>query len=178
MSVQPAVQPLPEVPSPAGGSSAPPEADGEQHFSCRICLDVPSGPVVTACGHLACWTCLHSWLELHPQAPRCPVCKAPCSKSQVIPIYGAGLQEADPRKCPMPKPSPNKASGTSWSQMVRIRTPPSPWVSPPEFASISRPDLPRFLTIQPRSSVQAHAPTSPYRRTARRSQSWKLPSRW
>jgi RING-type zinc-finger len=28
-------------------------------FDCNICLDMPGDPVVTACGHLYCWSCLY-----------------------------------------------------------------------------------------------------------------------
>lgn len=66
-------------------------------FHCNICLDAVNEPVVTQCGHLYCWPCLYQWLEpgiitSSEQRgsfgrPVCPVCKAPCSVSTVIPIY-------------------------------------------------------------------------------------------
>eukprot|EP00434_Breviolum_minutum_P045925 symbB.v1.2.041286.t1/scaffold8016.1/size8171/1 len=32
-------------------------------FECNICLEQASEPVVTRCGHLFCWACLHQWLN-------------------------------------------------------------------------------------------------------------------
>ena len=32
-------------------------------FECNICLDVASDAVISMCGHLFCWPCLHQWLE-------------------------------------------------------------------------------------------------------------------
>lgn len=80
----------------------------DARFSCNICLDAVSEPVVTQCGHLYCWPCLYKWLEpgmytcerarltgmatssrIPPDSSRrvCPVCKAPCSVSAIVPIY-------------------------------------------------------------------------------------------
>ena len=84
----------------------------DPRFSCNICFDDVSDPVVTQCGHLYCWGCLFRWIEpglttverqtlnLQPvllpmdQSHRvCPVCKSPCSVTSVIPIY---IRNADP----------------------------------------------------------------------------------
>lgn len=79
----------------------------DSRFSCNICLDPVTEPVVTQCGHLFCWPCLFRWLEpsIRPQealpswdysAPAavvddsrrcCPVCKAECSVPTLVPIY-------------------------------------------------------------------------------------------
>mmetsp|Transcript_995 Transcript_995/g.1902 ORF Transcript_995/g.1902 Transcript_995/m.1902 type:complete len:408 (+) Transcript_995:206-1429(+) len=82
--------------------------ESDSRFSCNICLDAVEEPVVTQCGHLYCWPCLFRWLEpgmsiserqsLHlgslavlenhdPSRRHCPVCKAPCCVSNLIPIY-------------------------------------------------------------------------------------------
>ena len=45
-------------------------------FECNICLDTASDAVISMCGHLFCWPCLHQWLETRPQRQICPVCKA------------------------------------------------------------------------------------------------------
>jgi RING-type zinc-finger len=39
-------------------------------FDCNICLDMPGDPVVTACGHLYCWSCLYRvrFLEFFPRS--------------------------------------------------------------------------------------------------------------
>lgn len=43
------------------------------------------------------WACLHQWLEAQHQNPTCPVCKAGCAQDKVIPIYGRGKEQLDPR---------------------------------------------------------------------------------
>mmetsp|Transcript_7905 Transcript_7905/g.11402 ORF Transcript_7905/g.11402 Transcript_7905/m.11402 type:complete len:377 (-) Transcript_7905:577-1707(-) len=87
----------------------------DSRFSCNICLDAVSEPVVTQCGHLYCWSCLYRWLEpgilpeerkgLLPQSAqfgnsivdtsrrRCPVCKAECSVQTLIPLYVRNEQQ-------------------------------------------------------------------------------------
>ncbi|KAI3429801.1 hypothetical protein D9Q98_010114 [Chlorella vulgaris] len=65
-------------------------------FSCNICYDLASEPVVTLCGHLYCWPCLYRWLQVQSHCRTCPVCKAGVEKDKVIPIYGRGGNE-DPR---------------------------------------------------------------------------------
>lgn len=67
-------------------------------FECNICLDTAKEAVVSMCGHLFCWPCLHQWLETRPNRQLCPVCKAAISKEKVIPLYGRGsTKEEDPR---------------------------------------------------------------------------------
>ncbi|KAJ0963822.1 hypothetical protein J5N97_028944 [Dioscorea zingiberensis] len=61
-------------------------------FDCNICLDFATDPVVTLCGHLYCWPCIHKWLQIKCTSPcRCPVCKAFLSKDALVPLYGRGL---------------------------------------------------------------------------------------
>eukprot|EP00250_Pteridium_aquilinum_P006807 c16648_g1_i3 orf=297-1013(+) len=59
------------------------------NFECSICLDMSRDPVVTMCGHLFCWACLHQWITVHSALEECPVCKA-CVKDKIIPLYGRG----------------------------------------------------------------------------------------
>ena len=81
----------------------------DTRFSCNICLEAVSEPVVTMCGHLYCWPCLYRWLEPgmtpqektqlwgthtaggnhnhNPHRRCCPVCKSPCCVTNVVPIY-------------------------------------------------------------------------------------------
>lgn len=78
----------------------------DARFSCNICFDAVTEPVVTQCGHLYCWPCLYRWLEpgmypaervrlglnptlIQPDSGRrsCPVCKAGCSVDTIVPIY-------------------------------------------------------------------------------------------
>eukprot|EP01147_Barroeca_monosierra_P002427 gene2427-5367_t len=63
------------------------EAKPDTDFNCNICLDKVSEPVVTRCGHLFCWPCLHEWLQLKPD---CPVCKAGVTPESVISLYTSG----------------------------------------------------------------------------------------
>ncbi|CAG8529417.1 12973_t:CDS:2 [Gigaspora rosea] len=73
-------------------------------YECNICFDTASSPVLTLCGHLFCWPCLHQWLEAQSQNPLCPVCKAGCGQDKVIPIYGRGKEAKDPRYGQRPQP--------------------------------------------------------------------------
>lgn len=72
-------------------------------FECNICLDVASDAVISMCGHLFCWPCLHQWLETRPHHQICPVCKAGISRDKVVPLYGRGNSDPkDPREKPIP----------------------------------------------------------------------------
>lgn len=74
-------------------------------FECNICLDTARDAVVSMCGHLFCWPCLHQWLETRPNKPMCPVCKAGISKDKVVPLYGRGnANQQDPREKVPPRP--------------------------------------------------------------------------
>eukprot|EP00842_Homolaphlyctis_polyrhiza_P003022 jgi/Hompol1/3720/HPOL_006702-RA len=57
-----------------------------------------SDPVVTLCGHLFCWPCIHKWMTSRvPASNSCPVCKAGVDRDKVIPIYVRGRDAKDPR---------------------------------------------------------------------------------
>ncbi|TPP48312.1 Ring finger domain family protein [Leishmania donovani] len=74
-------------------STSPPAVD----FSCAICFDTATEPVVTRCGHLFCWECLDHWLHSAAGAPECPVCKGRVDErmaGDIIPLYGKGRQPA------------------------------------------------------------------------------------
>lgn len=78
----------------------------ESMFECNICLDTAKDAVVSMCGHLFCWPCLHQWLETRPRRQLCPVCKAAISKEKVIPLYGRGsTDQQDPRTKVPPRPA-------------------------------------------------------------------------
>lgn len=78
----------------------------ESIFECNICLDTAKDAVVSMCGHLFCWPCLHQWLETRPSRQLCPVCKAAISKEKVIPLYGRGsTNQEDPRTKVPPRPA-------------------------------------------------------------------------
>uniref|UniRef100_A0A669D9Y9 E3 ubiquitin-protein ligase RNF185 n=1 Tax=Oreochromis niloticus TaxID=8128 RepID=A0A669D9Y9_ORENI len=65
-------------------------------FECNICLDTARDAVISLCGHLFCWPCLHQWLETRPSRQQCPVCKAGISREKVIPLYGRGSSISPP----------------------------------------------------------------------------------
>lgn len=74
-------------------------------YECNICLDPAKNAVVSMCGHLFCWPCLHQWLEIRPSRKLCPVCKAAIDKDKVIPLYGRNSsKQEDPREKLPPRP--------------------------------------------------------------------------
>ncbi|KAI1288142.1 E3 ubiquitin-protein ligase [Halotydeus destructor] len=88
--------------SDPSGTQDPNENGSE--FECNICLDTAKDAVVSLCGHLFCWPCLHQWLETKPDRQVCPVCKAAISKDKVIPLYGRNSSKTDPRAKLPPRP--------------------------------------------------------------------------
>ncbi|TPX33901.1 hypothetical protein SmJEL517_g03295 [Synchytrium microbalum] len=89
--------------SSSSGSSRAPAEDDEPPFCCNICLDTASDAVVTMCGHLYCWQCIHKWFTSgNPAAATCPVCKSIASKEKCIPIYAHGRESKDPRTGDVP----------------------------------------------------------------------------
>ncbi|KAG8933012.1 hypothetical protein FRC02_000199 [Tulasnella sp. 418] len=56
----------------------------EPEFECRICLELPTEPCVSRCGHLFCRRCLVQWLDF---SPKCPACKTPSSMKDVVPMF-------------------------------------------------------------------------------------------
>ncbi|XP_048467242.1 E3 ubiquitin-protein ligase RNF185 isoform X2 [Rhincodon typus] len=89
-----------------GESRGPGEGKGQDStFECNICLDTAKDAVISLCGHLFCWPCLHQWLETRPNRQVCPVCKAGISRDKVIPLYGRGSTgQQDPREKTPPRP--------------------------------------------------------------------------
>ncbi|KAL3136918.1 hypothetical protein ABBQ32_006525 [Trebouxia sp. C0010 RCD-2024] len=49
------------------------------------------------CGHLYCWPCLYRWMQVQNVCKFCPVCKAGIAEDKVVPIYGRGGAQEDPR---------------------------------------------------------------------------------
>ncbi|XP_034941771.1 E3 ubiquitin-protein ligase RNF185-like [Chelonus insularis] len=95
-------QPGPSQPS---GSASKDKEKEDRMFECNICLDTAKDAVVSLCGHLFCWPCLHQWLQTRPSRQVCPVCKAAISKEKVIPLYGRGTsKQEDPRNNVPPRP--------------------------------------------------------------------------
>jgi len=97
------------TPGPSTSSEKKPGSsqNGQQEassFECNICLDTAKDPVISMCGHLFCWPCLHQWLETRPTRQVCPVCKSAISKEKVIPVYNRGGENKDPRDKVPPRP--------------------------------------------------------------------------
>jgi len=71
-SAQSQEEPKPEVPTSSKTSTNADEQDDsenqkpkdDQMFECNICLDVAKDAVVSHCGHLFCWPCLHQVREI------------------------------------------------------------------------------------------------------------------
>jgi len=98
-------------PSSSASASAGPSTSSDKKsnpegaaFECNICLDSAKEPVISMCGHLFCWPCLHQWLETRPARQVCPVCKSAISKEKVIPVYSRGGENKDPREKVPPRP--------------------------------------------------------------------------
>jgi len=88
--------------------------DAERAFECNICLDVARDAVISMCGHLFCWPCIHQWMETRPNRQICPVCKAGISRDKVIPLYGRGNPDGkDPRDKVPPRPQGQRSEPTS-----------------------------------------------------------------
>jgi len=111
---------IPPPPDEADGEDKDEKKDDEgeegsdRSFECNICLDTAHDAVVSMCGHLFCWPCLHQWLETRPNRQICPVCKAGISKEKVIPLYGRGNTEgADPRDKVPPRPQGQRTEPTT-----------------------------------------------------------------
>eukprot|EP01122_Echinamoeba_exundans_P006379 TRINITY_DN1778_c0_g1_i2.p3 TRINITY_DN1778_c0_g1~~TRINITY_DN1778_c0_g1_i2.p3 ORF type:complete len:142 (-),score=8.06 TRINITY_DN1778_c0_g1_i2:128-553(-) len=43
------------------------------------------------------WPCIYTWMDTNGNQT-CPVCKAGCNKDKLIPIYGRGQEQKDPRQ--------------------------------------------------------------------------------
>uniref|UniRef100_A0A6A7G033 RING-type E3 ubiquitin transferase n=1 Tax=Hirondellea gigas TaxID=1518452 RepID=A0A6A7G033_9CRUS len=88
-----------------GTDNEPSSGKSSANFECNICLDTAKDAVISVCGHLFCWPCLHQWLEMRPHNKTCPVCKAAISRDKVIPLYGRGSDsKEDPRNKAPPRP--------------------------------------------------------------------------
>eukprot|EP01134_Creolimax_fragrantissima_P001359 CFRG1359T1 len=95
-------------------------SEANKTFECNICLDNATDPVISYCGHLFCWPCLHTWFELNSQQ-QCPVCKANIGKDKVVPLYGRGnSSKQDPREKPIPpRPKGQRPAASSSNQRFR-----------------------------------------------------------
>ncbi|XP_032391621.1 E3 ubiquitin-protein ligase RNF5 [Etheostoma spectabile] len=110
---------------PGGGGGGGGGGEGERErdratFECNICLDTARDAVISMCGHLFCWPCLHQWLETRPSRQQCPVCKAGISREKVIPLYGRGSSsQEDPRLKTPPRPQGQRTEPESRGGMFQ-----------------------------------------------------------
>uniref|UniRef100_A0A8W7P2M2 RING-type E3 ubiquitin transferase n=1 Tax=Anopheles coluzzii TaxID=1518534 RepID=A0A8W7P2M2_ANOCL len=72
------------------------EKKDDSMFECNICLDTAKDAVVSMCGHLFCWPCIHQWMNGYRNT---------CPQGEVIPLYGRGGSKEDPRKTVPPRPA-------------------------------------------------------------------------
>ncbi|XP_028780024.1 E3 ubiquitin-protein ligase RNF185-like [Neltuma alba] len=94
-------------------------------FECNICFDLAQDPVITLCGHLFCWPCLYQWLHHHSHSQECPVCKALVQEEKLVPLYGRGKTQTDPRTKSYPGMEiPRRPAGQ------RPEAPPTPEANP------------------------------------------------
>ena len=96
-------------------------------FECNICLDTARDAVISYCGHLFCWPCLHKWIETKPNNQTCPVCKSTISRDKVIPLYGRNCNDKkDPRDKIPPRPQGHRSEASrnvnlmAWSQNILL----------------------------------------------------------
>lgn len=95
-----------QLKKPPDSQSSPEPENSNIPFQCNICLDTAKDAVVSQCGHLFCWPCLHRWLETRPDRQECPVCKGHINKEKCTPIYGHGSDTTkDPRSKVPPRPA-------------------------------------------------------------------------
>ncbi|XP_043939124.1 E3 ubiquitin-protein ligase RNF5 isoform X2 [Protopterus annectens] len=104
-----------------GGTSSSGPQQQQATFECNICLDTARDAVISLCGHLFCWPCLHQWLEVQPDRQECPVCKAGISREKVIPVYGRGsTSQQDPRLKTPPRPQGQRTEPESRGIMMVV----------------------------------------------------------
>lgn len=109
----------PPSPSCSGNNNSNDAGD----FECNICFDLAQDPVITLCGHLFCWPCLYRWLRHHSHSQECPVCKALVQEDKLVPLYGRGKTQSDPRNKSYPGMEiPHRPSG----QRPQTAPPPPP----------------------------------------------------
>lgn len=83
-------------------------------YDCNICLTTAKNSVISPCGHLFCWSCLHLWM-LTPCARRkfCPVCSKPLTKTKLIPLYGRNTVFRDDSDVITPRPHAHRMEPSS-----------------------------------------------------------------
>ncbi|ESS68067.1 hypothetical protein TCDM_13842 [Trypanosoma cruzi Dm28c] len=109
-----------------------------EDFSCAICYDLASEPVVTRCGHLFCWNCLDHWLGRQNAVPECPVCRGRVDRNlqgDIIPLYGKGRQTHAANASSSVKSPPSPQA----QRQQRQEQPPRPRPAADRAAPVQRP---------------------------------------
>jgi E3 ubiquitin-protein ligase RNF5 len=82
--------------TPEKGPAADPTGPGNDKWTCPICFDRLTEPVVTSCGHIFCWPCISEWLR---RSSACPTCSGHVDADHLISVHGRG-RAADLRRPP------------------------------------------------------------------------------
>ena len=61
---------------------------------CPICLGNARLPVATKCGHIYCWQCIKSWVNVKGKQ-ECPACKNGIKLDEVVKLYTGDNQARD-----------------------------------------------------------------------------------
>ena len=71
----------------------PEEINKIEEDICCICMDDLQNPVLTACGHILCSSCLKEWLKNHTT---CPICKKNLEGKEAFLINSTNKEEINP----------------------------------------------------------------------------------
>ncbi|CAN1164231.1 E3 ubiquitin-protein ligase RNF185 [Linum perenne] len=120
------------VPQPESSNYSENNSGDAGDFECNICFELAQDPIVTLCGHLFCWPCLYRWLHHHSNSHECPVCKALIQEEKLVPLYGRGKMQGDPRSKSYPgiDEIPRRPAG----QRPETAPPPNDNAFPPNFS--------------------------------------------
>ena len=83
------------------------DGTGRKHKQCPLCMDRVTHPAAPQCGHVFCWTCIHTWANTHAHPTsrntrpttrtgggsggadvKCPVCRCPFQRQTVRALFG------------------------------------------------------------------------------------------
>ena len=67
-----------------------------------------------------CSLSLSQWMESRPNSATCPVCKAVIDKDKLIPLYGRGSGNKDPRDNVPPRPQGQREEAPEEEQVMQM----------------------------------------------------------
>ncbi|KAJ1499257.1 hypothetical protein HMI54_011956 [Coelomomyces lativittatus] len=126
------------IPTSSSNPSSDPNPipSSSPHFECNICFETANDePVISFCGHLFCWSCLHAWFQscTHRRVPlTCPVCKAGCGEDKVIPVFARG--QSNSKTSTTTHPSSSSSSSSSSNSLPKRPSPLRPSVTENPFS--------------------------------------------